>query len=335
MPQFKAKFLPVLAILLATLIWASDIILRTELFKIPAIVVVFLEHFLGLIAFLFIYKNYLKELLNLTKSQKLAMVWTGVFAGALAGLFYTSGLTLVFFASFSVVVLMQQLQPIWGIIAARVVLKEKITPLFIALAAIAIVGAYLTTFENLVPVISSGNKTPLAAFFGLMAGIFWGANTAVSKYNLKSISFQAVSVARYGIAALASLVLIVFSVIFNSIFSLKLTGFWGDFGSKFVEVKNFAQIYTLTNTQWTNLFLIVLFVGIISISLYYWGLKKIPSKVATFCELGWPMWAFLLDILYFHKTFTLTQILGMILLIGSVFAISLTQTNSEPIELEL
>ena len=335
MPQFKTKFLPVLAILLATLIWASDIILRTELFKIPAIVVVFLEHFLGFIAFLFIYRNYLNELLNLTKNQKLAMLWTGVFAGALAGLFYTSGLTLVFFASFSVVVLMQQLQPIWGIIAARVVLKEKITPLFIALAGLAMAGAYLITFENQVPVITSGNKTPLAAFFGLMAGIFWGANTAVSKYNLKTISFQAVSVARYGIAALTSLVLIFLSAIFNSLFQTKLSGFWGDFASKFVEVKNLSQIYTLSSVQWTNLFMIVLFVGIISISLYYWGLKKIPSKVATICELGWPMWALLLDILYFHKTFTLTQILGMILLVGSVFVISLTQTNSEPIELEL
>ncbi len=335
MPHIKSKFLPIIAILGATLIWASDIILRTELFKIPAIVVVFLEHFLGLIAFLFIYKNYLKELLNLTKTQKLAMLWTGVFAGMLAGLFYTSGLILVFFASFSIVVLMQQLQPIWGIIAARVVLKEKITPLFICLAILAMIGAYLITFENLVPVITSGNKTPLAAFFGLMAGIFWGANTAVSKYNLKAISFQAVSVARYGVAAIASLFLIILSVIFNSIFNIKLTGFWGDFGSKFVEVKNISQIYNLNNIQWTNLILIVIFVGVISISMYYWGLKKVPSKVATICELGWPMWALLLDIFYFHKTFTTTQILGMIILVGSVFVISLTQTNSEPIEYEI
>ena len=335
MPQFKSKYLPILAILGATLIWASDIILRTELFKIPAIVVVFLEHFLGLIAFLFIYRNYLKELVNLTKSQKLAMLWTGVFAGMLAGLFYTSGLTLVFFASFSVVVLMQHLQPVWGIIAARVVLKEKITPLFVGLAAVAIIGAYLITFKNLVPLLSSGDKTPLAAFFGLLAGIFWGANTAVSKYNLKTISFQAVSVARFAVATVASFVLIVLSIIFNSIFNVKLSGFWGDFGSKFVEVKNFSQVYSLNTIQWSNLILITVLVGILSISIYYWGLKKVPSKVATICELGWPMWALLLDILYFQKTFTLTQILGMILLIGSVFIISITQTSAEPIELEL
>jgi drug/metabolite transporter (DMT)-like permease len=335
MSQFKTKYLPIIAILGATLIWASDAVLRVELFKIPAIVVVFLEHFFGLIAFLFIYKNYLKELLHLTSTQKFAMLWTGVFAGMLAGLFYTSGLSLVFFASFSVVVLMQQLQPIWGIIAARIVLKEKLTTLFIGMACLAMVGAYLVTFKNILPNLGTGDKTPLAGFFGLLAGVFWGANTAVSKYNLKSISFQAVSVARYLVATVSSFILILLSIIFNSVFNFKLTGFWGDFGSKFVDVKQFAQIYTLTSIQLTNLLLIVLFVGIISISFYYWGLKKVPSKVSTICELGWPMWAFLLDILFFKTTFTSSQIFGMILLVGSVLVISLTQINSEPIELEL
>jgi drug/metabolite transporter (DMT)-like permease len=331
----KLKLLPIVTIILATLIWALDVVLRTELFKIPAIIVVFLEHFFGLIVFLFLYKNYLKELLTLTKAQKLAMIWTGVFAGMLAGLFYTSGLILVFFASFSVVVLMQQLQPIWGIIAARIILKEKITPLFITLAFTAMIGAYFVTFKNGLPVIATGDKTPLAAFFGLMAGVFWGANTAVSKYNLKQISFQAVSVARYFVAAVASFLLIVFSVIINSIFNFKLTGFAGDFASKFVEVKNLSQIYTLTGFQWLNIFLIVVFVGVISISMYYWALKKIPSKVSTICELGWPFWAFLIDVLYLGTSFTTIQIFGMILLVSSVATISLTQANSSPVEYEI
>jgi drug/metabolite transporter (DMT)-like permease len=335
MPQFKTKYLPILAILGATLIWASDILLRTELFKIPAIIVVFLEHFFGLIAFLFIYKNYLKELLYLTRNQKLAMLWTGFFAGMLAGLFYTSGLILVLFASLSIVVLMQHLQPIWGIIAARIILKEKITPFFVGFAILAIIGAYLVTFKNITPNFGTGDKTPLAGLFGLLAGVFWGVNTAVSKYNLKTISFQAVSVARYFVAAVSSLILIIISVLLNSVFNFKLTGFWGDFGTKFVEVKQFSQIYNLTSTQFTNLLLIVLFIGIISMSMYYWGLKKVPSKVATISELGWPMWAFLLDVLFFKTTFTSSQIFGIVLLVGSVFVISLTQMNSEPIEPEL
>jgi drug/metabolite transporter (DMT)-like permease len=335
MLQFKIKYLPILAILVATLIWASDSLLRVELYKIPAIVVVFLEHFFGLITFIFVYKNYLKDLLHLTSNQKLAMLWTGVFAGTLAGLFYTSGLVLVLFASLSVVVLMQHLQPIWGIIAARIVLKEKITPLFIGFATLAVIGAYLITFKNIAPNLGTGDKTPLAGLFGLLAGVFWGVNTAVSKYNLNTISFQSVAVARYLIASVSSSILIIVSIFLNSVFNIKLTGFWGDFGSKFVEVKNFTQIYSLSNIQWINLFLIVFFVGIVSMSLYYWGLKKVPSKVATISELGWPMWAFLLDILYFKTTFTTSQIFGIVLLVGSVYVISLTQTNSEPIEIKL
>jgi drug/metabolite transporter, DME family len=335
MPQLKNKYVPILAILLATLIWASDSLLRVELYKIPAIVVVFLEHFFGLIAFLFIYKNYLKDLFHLTNNQKLAMLWTGVFAGTLAGLFYTSGLVLVFFASLSVVVLMQHLQPIWGIVAAHIILKEKISPAFIGFATIAIFGAYLVTFKDIVPNLGTGDKTPLAGFFGLLAGIFWGVNTAVSKYNLNTISFQSVAVARYLIATISSLILIIYSVLLNSVYNIKFTGFWGDFGSKFFEVKDFTQIYTLTSVQLINLFLIVFFVGIVSMSLYYWGLKKVPSKVATISELGWPMWAFLLDILYFKTSFTTSQFFGIVLLVGSVFAISLTQTHSEASELKI
>jgi drug/metabolite transporter (DMT)-like permease len=123
--------LPLLAIISATAIRASDIIFRQALFSLPSIVIVFLEHGVGLIVLSLLYHKYIKDLRHLTRTQIWAMIWTGVFAGMLATLFYTSGLVLVSFASFSVVVLLQQLQPIRGVIAARLVLKEKITKQFV------------------------------------------------------------------------------------------------------------------------------------------------------------------------------------------------------------
>ncbi len=325
-------FLPLLAIISATAIRASDIIFRQTLFSLPSIVIVFLEHGVGLIVLSLLYHKYIKDLRHLTRTQIWAMIWTGVFAGMLATLFYTSGLVLVSFASFSVVVLLQQLQPIRWVIAARLVLKEEITKQFIWLAIIAMIGAYLITFKDIVPNFATGDMTPLAGLFGLLAGVFRWANTAVSKYNLKNLSFQAVTIARYGIAALASLGVIFISWFINSYVHVQLSGFRGSFLMKFVEVKNLSQVVTLEPSQWLNLGWIVIFVGIIGMSLYYRGLQRVPSKVSTMCELWRPFFAFLLDIYYFDRTFTTSQIIGMLLLLSAVLLISHTQKNINPVE---
>gem|GEM_PF-5896526 len=85
---------------------------RQALFSLPSIVIVFLEHLVGLIALVILYHHSIKNLFQITRKELLALLWTGIFAGMLATLLYTSGLMLVSFASFSVVVLLQQLQPI-------------------------------------------------------------------------------------------------------------------------------------------------------------------------------------------------------------------------------
>lgn len=326
--------LPLFAIISATAIRASDIIFRQNLFSLPSIVVVFLEHGIWFCILLGLYFRYSRELLHITRRQLGAIVRTGVFAGMLATLLYTSGLVLVSFASFSVVVLLQQLQPIRWVLAARLVLQEQITKKFIWLAIIAMIGAYLITFKTIVPDLSTGDMTPLAGLFGLLAGVFRGANTAVSKYNLKRISFQAVTIARYGIAAIASFALILVSWLINSYYHINTTGFRGSFLSKFIEVRDLHQVISLTQVQWYNLGGIVLLVGIIGMSLYYRGLQRVPSKVSTMCELWRPFFAFLLDIYYFDRSFTRSQCLGMALLLIAVTTISLTQkdVHVEPLE---
>jgi hypothetical protein len=75
----------------------------------------------------------------------------------------------------------------------------------------------------------------------------------VSKYNLKNLSFQAVTIARYGIAALASLGVIFISWFINSYAHIQLSGFRGSFLMKFVEVKSLSQVVTLEPNQWFNL----------------------------------------------------------------------------------
>lgn len=333
--NFKS-LLPLWAILTATALWAGDMLFRQALFSLPSIVIVFLEHLVGLITLVILYHHSIKNLFQITRKELLALLWTGIFAGMLATLLYTSGLMLVSFASFSVVVLLQQLQPIRWVLSARYILHEKIGKQFIWLAFIALIGAYLITFKDLIPNLHTGDMTPIAGLFGLLAGIFRWSNTAVSKYNLRHLSFQSLTIARYAIAALAAFGVILFSIVINSSgISLESSTIISTIGNKFIEVSHFNQIYLLSLSQWSNLGAIVIGVGIIGMSLYYRGLQKIPSKVSTICELWRPLFAFLLDIFYFDRSFTWTQIIGMILLLWAVITISLHQKNLQIQALEV
>jgi len=61
----------------------------------------------------------------MSKKEWLAIALVSLFSGALGTIFYTSALGKVNYIQFSVVVLLQQLQPIWAILAAYFLLKEK------------------------------------------------------------------------------------------------------------------------------------------------------------------------------------------------------------------
>lgn len=53
----------------------------------------------------------------------------------------------------------------------------------------------------------------------------------------------------------------------------------------------------------------------VALAIYYYGLKRTPARVTTLCELVWPASAIFIDYFYFHKTLSLTQILGVIILL--------------------
>ncbi len=286
-----------LFVIVAALLWSFDGVLRVNLYALPPSVVVFYEHLLGIILLLPLIPQILPDFKKMTKKEWLAISLVALFSGALGTIFYTAALGKINYIQYSVVVLLQQLQPIWAISAAAIVLKEKVTKGFLGWAALALVAAYMITFKDLRINLSTGSGTAIAGLLALLAGLFWGSSTAISKFVLNKVSFLTATALRFFLAPIFAFGFIAY---FNQV----------------------PAMFTLTQTQWLNLIGIVLTTGLVALAIYYYGLKKTPARVTTICELVWPASAILIDYFYFHKVLSLTQVLGIGILIFAIYRVT-------------
>ena len=134
-------------IIIAALLWALDGVIRRNLYTLPPINIIFFEHLIGLIILSpFVFKYVLQT--QLAKREWWLIVLVSVLSGLLGTLFFTTALLQVHFISFSVVFLLQKLQPIFAIGTARIFLKEKFNIKYIKWALLAVLSAYFVTFPN-------------------------------------------------------------------------------------------------------------------------------------------------------------------------------------------
>ena len=286
-----------LFVIIAALLWSFDGVLRRGLYTLPPSVVVFYEHLLGIGILLLLLPKWAPDLKKMTRKEWVAIILVSLFSGALGTIFYTAALGKVNYIQYSVVVLLQQLQPIWAISMAAILLKEKVTKNFLVWAILALIAAYFVTFKDLTVNLSTGGGTVVAAILALSAGVLWGSSTAASKYVLNKVSFLTATALRFLIAPIFAFLFIVY---FNQVPSLT----------------------TLNQSQWISLILITLSTGMIALAIYYYGLKKTPARVTTICELVWPASAIFIDYFYFHKGLSATQILGVAVLLFSIYKVT-------------
>ena len=200
-------FIGALAVVIAALFWSLDgIFLRPNLYSVPPILLVFLEHGLGLIIllpFLFIYKS---ELKNITRKQWGTIFWVALFGGALGTTFFTKALFLTGFVDTSVVILLQKFQPIFAIILSAIILRERFPAKFYAYATLALIGGYFVTFKD-PSSINFGSATAMMALFSLLAAFSWGSSTTFGKYSLKNINYGLLAALRFLFTMIIMLIL--------------------------------------------------------------------------------------------------------------------------------
>lgn len=284
-------------VMIGALLWGLDGIVRRGLFNLQPSIVVFWEHVLGAVVLTpFVIKN-LRELKKLNRKEWLAVFAVCLFSGALGTIFYTAALGKVNYIQFSVVVLLQQLQPIWAISTAYLVLKEKIKKGFVPWAILAIASSYLVTFKDLKVNLHTGQGTIIAAVFALLAGMMWAMSTSFSKIFLKRISSKLATYLRFVISPIFAYLVILLS-------------------------GKTDEILKLSISNWKSLFVIVLSTGLVAQLIYYFGLKKVQAKKSAIYELTFPTTAIFVDYFYFKNTLSATQLLGAFLVMLSIYKIA-------------
>lgn len=288
-----------LLIIIAALLWSLDSILRADLRQIPPSFLVTLEHALGLIPLLPFLWIYRQHILAASIKAKVSLGVVSVLSGALGTIFYTAALGKVEYVPFSAVVLMQQLQPVFAVSAATILLKEKVDYKFVILGAFALLGAYLVSFPNLWPDLASqpGRNQALAALYALAAAFCWATGTVFSKLVLKEIDYRAATASRFFITIIAALILA-------------------------VVLGQTMSISEISDDQWWKLIVIVFSAGMVALLIYYRGLAKTPARISAFAELTWPLSAFAIDLLRGFD-FAETQLLGATILLIMITRIAL------------
>lgn len=286
-----------LAVVLAALLWSVDGLLRTHLYSLPPATVVFWEHALGFAILVPFLLSSLRKFRELTRKQWLAITGVALLSGALGTILYTAALGQVQYIPFSVVVLLQQLNPVFAITTAAILLHEKLNRRFILLAAIALFGAYLTAFPSLAVNFSTGKGTIMAALFAVGAAACWGVGTAFSKYALQGTSFLHVTAARFGLAPIFALIILLFS-------------------------GRASTLGSMTGSQWGYLLAITFSTGLVALIIYYYGLQRVAASRAAILELAWPLSSVIIGWLWLHQGLTATQAIGALLLTATTYLIA-------------
>ena len=292
------KYLPILAIIFAALLWSFDGFLRQELYSISSLLIVTIEHALGALLFLPFLLRGKKEIAAMGQRAWSSIFWISVFGGLLGLFFYTKALSYINYIDLSVVVLLQKFQPLFAISLAAVVLKEKLSKRFLFLAIFALVGGYFVTF-GLNPIASGDDKTIIAALLALLAAFCWGSSTVLGKSALKTLSFHVVTALRLTITAIIAMVAL-------------------------VAVRGYAEMSVITPIQWKTLLLIVFTTGSVALFIYYYGLKHVRASHATIYELFWPLSAVAIDALR-GRILSPVQIAGGVVLIVSIILLTKEQ----------
>ena len=299
----KIRVKGALAVAFSAMLWGVDgILLTPQLYNLNTAFVVFLLHlFPFALMNVFFFREY-RHLKTMTRSDFIYFMLVALFGGALGPMAIVKSLFLLNFNNLSVIVLLQKLQPVFAILLARVILKERIKKGFALWAVIALIAGYFMTFGwNLPDFSTNGIVTVYAALLSLLAAFSFGSSTVFSKKILGNYSFVSSTFFRYGFTTVIMLVIVL------------ACGHIGDFT-------------LVTPRNWLFVVLIGLTTGSGAIFLYYYGLRNVKASISTFLELLYPITAVVLDYFVNHTKYSIVQWIAASVML---FAIVMLNVNSK------
>src|SRR3989338_4332665 len=252
-------------ILIAAMLWATDAPFRLFLTQgLSSNFIVLGEHLIDVLIVLPILVLGWRQLKGLTWREWGAVAVIAIGGSAIASVAFTQAFHYV---NPSVAILLQKLQPLIAIALAAVILKEPLASKYWLWAALALGGAYLISFPNLVPQLYPGeafDPNVIGVLLALIAAFFWGASTVMGKFVLRKIDFKMMTALRFVGA-------FVFLLMLN----------W--------QQQSFPAAGQFTWTAGLFILIIAIVSGVVSLFIYYKGLETTNASVATLAELGFPM----------------------------------------------
>lgn len=286
-------------IILAAILWALDGVVRRSLYSLPPIIIVFYEHFIGAAILIpFVWKKLIA--VRLSKQEIFLLTVIATLSGVLGTLWFTTALLQVNFIPFSVVFLLQKLQPIFAITSAIIFLREPLKKNYIIWALLAAAAAYFVTFPGGVVNFETGAGTAIAALYALGAAFAWGTSTTFSKMALTKYDSNVITALRF---------------IFTTVIAIPFI----------ISLGALPQVFAPDFSQFLRFGFIALSTGMVALLIYYKGLKQTPVRVATILELTFPVLAIIIDAVLYKTFLAPSQLVAAVVLVFSIWRLSSLQ----------
>ena len=240
--------------------WGTDPLFRQKLaLNMPASAIVAFEQALPtLLLAPFVWRGIRRARSVFNARDWMALVVLGCGSSALATLLFTLAFT---YDRPNTPVLLQQLQPLFAVAGARLVLGERFQHRYGLYLLGGLSGAYLIAFPH--PFSLGGVEGLAPALLSVTAAGLWGLGTVLGRRLGAKLPFTELTALRLATGLVAALIAL---------------GVTGD-GSAYSHA---------TAKDLLALVLLALVPGVLSLLVYYRGLRATPAAAATLGELAFP-----------------------------------------------
>ena len=287
--------------------WGTDPVLRQGLaLHMPAPAIVAVEQALPTVLLVpLVWRGIRRALAVFDLRDWLALVVLGCGSSALATLLFTFAFT---YGRPNTPVLLQQLQPLFAVAGARLLLGEHLQRRYGLYLLGGLAGSYLVAFAH--PLSLGGVDGWAPALLAVSAAFLWGFGTVLGRHLGAKLPFSELTALRLATGLVAALV------------ALAVTGD----GSAYSHLNAKAVL---------ALVLLALVPGLLSLLVYYRGLRATPAAAATLGELAFPFTALFLDYLAFGATLSPSQWVGLGVLVTTITTMGTLRANGTPTGVEV
>lgn len=287
-----------LVVALAAALWGTDGVLRVPLAgALSPATIVFWEHLLVVVVLVPLLPGAWRAFRAAPPRHRVALVVIGAGASAVATALFTAAFTM---GDPVTPLVLQKLQPVIAVVAAAVLIGERVTRGYWFFAVPALVGAWLMAFADPLDVAPTAAA---AALFALAAAALWAVGTVLGRMVGASTGSRDITVIRFAIGLPASAVV------------LGLTG----------------SPVAVAPAQLGPLALLALIPGLLGLTLYYSGLRYTAASRATLAEMAFPVTAALLGVTVLGAHLEWSQWLGLAIVVASVTALGLRERGDKPV----